>query len=87
VLSSEEHGPCNAARVLALEEQRLGFAILEPEDLAIATDVELALYTKPSASYSAIPCPRSPIRHPLIAPPSIDIATGVAEVGVRTFPG
>lgn len=87
MLSSEEDGPGNAARVLALEEQRLGFAILEPEDLAIATDVELALYTKPSASYSEIPCPRSPMRHPRIAPLFIDFATGIVEVEIRTFPG
>lgn len=43
VLSSEEDGPCDPARVLALEEQRLGLAVLETEDLGIATDVELAL--------------------------------------------
>jgi hypothetical protein len=54
VLSSEEDGPGDTARVLALQEQRLGFAILESEDLAIATDVELALYTKPSAICSPI---------------------------------
>ena len=43
MLSPEEDGPGNAARVLALQEQRFGFAILESEDLAIATNVELAL--------------------------------------------
>lgn len=43
VLSSEEDSPCDPARVLALEEQRLGLAVLETEDLGIATDVELAL--------------------------------------------
>ena len=45
MLASEENGPCNATRVLALEEKRLGFAVLETEDLAVTTDVELALYT------------------------------------------
>jgi len=43
VLSSEENGPCDTAGVLALEEKRLGLAVLETEDLAVATDVELAL--------------------------------------------
>jgi hypothetical protein len=43
VLSSEENGPGNATGVLALKEERLGFAILESEDLAVTTDVELAL--------------------------------------------
>lgn len=44
VLATEENGPCNAAGVLALQEQRLGFAVLEAEDLAVTTDIELALY-------------------------------------------
>lgn len=43
VLSSEKDGPCDSAGVLSLEEQRLGLSILESEDLAIATYVELAL--------------------------------------------
>lgn len=43
VLSPVESGPGNAAGVLALEEQALGLAVLEAEDLAVATDVELAL--------------------------------------------
>jgi hypothetical protein len=33
----------NLARVLALEEQGLGLSVLEAEDLAVTTDVELAL--------------------------------------------
>lgn len=45
VLSSEKDSPCNATGVLALEEQRLGLAVLESEDLAVATDVELTLRT------------------------------------------
>jgi len=43
VLSSEENGPRDATRVLALEEEGFGLAILESKDLAITTDVELAL--------------------------------------------
>lgn len=43
VLSAEEDGPCDAAGVLALEEQGLGLAILETEDLAVAADIDLTL--------------------------------------------
>jgi hypothetical protein len=43
VLSSVEHRPRDSTGVLALEEERLGLAILESEDLAVATDVELTL--------------------------------------------
>ena len=43
VLATEEDGPCDAAGVLALEEEGLGLAILETEDLAVATDVQLTL--------------------------------------------
>jgi hypothetical protein len=49
VLSSEKDGPCNATRVLALEEERFGLAILESEDLAVTTDVEFALQSNLSA--------------------------------------
>jgi hypothetical protein len=49
VLSSEKDGPCNATGVLALEEEGFGLAILESEDLAITTDVKLALYNIMSA--------------------------------------
>jgi hypothetical protein len=41
--SSIEHRPCYSARILALKEKWLGFAILETEDLAVAPNVELAL--------------------------------------------
>jgi len=44
VLSSEEDGPGYAAGVFALEEEGFGFAVLEAEDLAVTTDVELALF-------------------------------------------
>lgn len=43
VLATEENSPGDAARVLSLQEQRLGLAILESEDLAVATDVKLTL--------------------------------------------
>jgi hypothetical protein len=43
VLSSEEDGPGNTTGVLALEEEGLSLAVLESKDLAITTDVELAL--------------------------------------------
>jgi hypothetical protein len=44
VLSSEKDSPGNATRVLALQEEGFGLAILESEDLAITADVELALH-------------------------------------------
>lgn len=50
---SVESGPVNLARVLALEEEGLGLAVLEAEDLAVTTDVELALYM-PSANAQPI---------------------------------
>lgn len=43
MLSSVEDGPCYSSRVLSLQEKRFGFAILESEDLAVTSDVELAL--------------------------------------------
>lgn len=43
VLATVQDGPGNATGVLALEEERLGFAVLESEDLGVATDVELTL--------------------------------------------
>ena len=43
--SSVENGPGYSARVLALQEEGLGLAILESEDLAITADVEFTLYT------------------------------------------
>ena len=44
MLSAEKNGPCDAAGVLALEEEGFGLSILESEDLAITTNVELALF-------------------------------------------
>jgi len=43
VHSSIQDGPGYTARVLPLEEQAFAFAILEPEDLAVSTDEQLAL--------------------------------------------
>jgi hypothetical protein len=43
VLATVEDSPGDAAGVLPLEEERLGLAILEAEDLAVATDVQLTL--------------------------------------------
>ena len=48
--SSVEHRPCYSARVLALEEKGFGFAILETEDLAVASNVELALNCEETVS-------------------------------------
>ena len=42
-LATAENGPRDAAGVLALEEERLGLAVLETEDLAVGADEELAL--------------------------------------------
>ena len=47
--SSVEDGPGYSSRVLALQEERLGLAILESEDLAVTTDVELALQGMPNS--------------------------------------
>ena len=44
VLSSVKLSPGNSSGVLALEEEGLGLSILEAEDLAVATDVQLTLY-------------------------------------------
>lgn len=53
--SPEEDSPRNAAGVLALEEQRLGFAVLEAEDLAITADVEFTLSSKETSKVSFYP--------------------------------
>lgn len=44
VLTTVKDGPGNSARVLALKKEGLGLSILEAEDLAVATDVQLTLY-------------------------------------------
>ena len=43
MLPPEQHCPWNTTRILALQEEGLGFAVLESEDLAVAADVELPL--------------------------------------------
>ncbi len=43
MLPSIQHRPRDTPRVLPLQEERLGFAILEAEDLAVAADVEFTL--------------------------------------------
>ena len=43
MLSSEEDGPRDPAGVLFLQEERLGFAVLEAEDFAVPADEELTL--------------------------------------------
>ncbi len=43
VLSPIQRRPCDPTRVLSLQEERFGFAILEAEYFAVTADVELAL--------------------------------------------
>jgi hypothetical protein len=43
VLATEQNSPSYPARVLALEEERLGLSILEAEDLAVTADEQLTL--------------------------------------------
>jgi hypothetical protein len=88
VLSSEKDSPCNATGVLALQEEGFGLAILESEDLAITTDVELALHTILSATRLL----SNPIPQVLVLPahsiiPCHLIPALVAQEDVRTFPG
>lgn len=56
VLTSEKNGPGNATGVLALEEKRLALAVLEAKNLAVTTDVELALLLSQISpcSYSSV---------------------------------
>jgi hypothetical protein len=69
VLAAVENGPGDAAGVLALEEEGLGFAILEAEDLAVATDVKFTLQTGLLSVYSLLSLTIYPIHpsslHPL----------------------
>ena len=43
MLPSVQCSPRDTSRVLALEEEGFGFAVLEAEDLAIAADIEFTL--------------------------------------------
>jgi hypothetical protein len=54
VLPSEQNSPRNSAGVLALQEETLGLAVLEPEDLAVTTDVELALFTLSAPAHNML---------------------------------
>lgn len=74
-LSPAQDSPGDAARVLALEEERFTLAVLEAEDLAVRADKELALKeTKKLAQYlnqyastpldSASPCSVFPLHFP-----------------------
>ena len=57
MLPPKQHGPRNATRVLALQEKRLGFAVLEAKDFAVTADVELTLdHTNGSADCSPRVC-------------------------------
>ena len=53
MLPPEQHRPCYPPRVLALEKEGFGFAVLEAEDLAVAADVELSLGQSISISKSS----------------------------------
>ena len=44
MLAAVEGRPGYETRVLPLEEERLGLAVLEAEDLAVAADVDLTLH-------------------------------------------
>ena len=46
VLSSVKSGPCDSSRILALEKEGFGFAVLEAENFAIAADVEFPLSSR-----------------------------------------
>lgn len=50
VLATVQNSPGNATRVLALEEEGLGFAVLETEDLGVSADVDLALQSSNTPS-------------------------------------
>lgn len=57
MLPPKQHGPRNATRVLALQEKRLGFAVLKAKDFAVTADVELTLdHTHGSANCSPMVC-------------------------------
>lgn len=43
VLATVQNSPSDPAGVLALEEERLGLAVLEAEDLGVPADVDLTL--------------------------------------------
>lgn len=46
MLAAVKGRPGDETGVFSLQEERLGLAVLEPEDLAVATDVDLTLQIK-----------------------------------------
>lgn len=66
VLATVQDGPGNATRVLALEEEGLGFAVLESEDLGVATDVELTL--QQSQCQPFVPLPNVSVKPSISSP-------------------
>lgn len=59
MLAAVEDGPGDAAGVLALEEEGLGFAVLEAEDLAVAADVKFTLQPRDLVSDLPVTDPAS----------------------------
>ena len=66
-----EGGPGYSSRVLALQEEGFGLAILEAEDFAVATDVQFTLEKR----VSVVDLEREVI------------ACGVTHLQIRTLPG
>ena len=60
MLPAEQYRPRDPTRVLALQEERLGLAVLEAEDLAVAADVEFTLSHRISSAFSPFAAP-SPV--------------------------
>ena len=90
---SVKSGPVNLTGVLALEEEGLGLAVLEAEDLAVTTDVELALYM-PSVNAQPIVVSHHPppgLRFVVSRERNIDIwrrrTSGHGAALSRTLPG
>jgi hypothetical protein len=85
VLSAVKDGPGDLAGVLALEEERLGLAVLETEDLAVTTDEKLALLhvtQSASRSYPSSCCVYR--RRLLLLLRHVVVGGGAA---IRTLPG
>lgn len=98
MLAAVEGGPGDEAGVLALQEERLGLAVLEAEDLAVAADVELTLQVKKNDVSIPVPMniPASPkiagpaailvhVRHPSNSPTSSSNVPAIAA-GVKNNP-
>lgn len=85
MLSAVKDGPGDLAGVLALEEERLGLAVLETEDLAVTTNVELALFhVTQSASHS---CPSSCCMCSSSFFLVMVVGVGGEGAAIRTLPG